>query len=457
MFFSIQKIKKMPILKPVKTFLLSAKRIFQNRMSFYTENKIRCMLSKGFRIRHEKQLKEVDRFIMEIQKKPKKELIKIVFMCQIPSVWNSNMSTFLAADKSHRMEAYILALPDKLIKENNNVSHEDYGENESYQYCCEFCKNTIKAYDEESKEWFDLKEFKPDYVFVQRPYDIHLPPQYRSKVLAEYTKICHIPYAYSLMNYASRLSYHLDFCDNVYAIFTENQRYCEELKSIYFGLFQANWKKIKFFGYPRFDLHKKIKKEKSEYKKTVLWLPRWTTNRFVEATTFFKYKDILIDYFKNRPNIRFVCRPHPLMFRNFISTGEMTEQEVDKFKNMFKDTDNFYLDESPDYVKTMVETDIFISDTSSLLVEEFVISKPILFCGIKRHFDRENMRWAKYMYSVSNQQALLESLGKLLNSEDPLKEERKQFIKEHMKADGLAGERIVHFLIEDYEKKQEEN
>lgn len=450
MHVSIQKIKKMPVLQPVKGFLLTVKRIIQNRMSFYTENRIQCMLRKGFRIHHEKQLKDAEEHLLKIQKKPKKELIKIVFMCQIPSVWNSNMSTFAAADKSPQIEAYILALPDKVIKQNNNVVHEDYGENESYEYCRGFCRNTINAYDEEKKEWFDLKEFRPDYVFIQRPYDIHLPPQYRSRVLAEYTKICHIPYAYSLMNYASRLSYCLDFSDQVYAIFTENQKYCTELTAIYLNLFQAYWKKITFLGYPRFDLYQGIKKEKSAYKKTVLWLPRWTTNRFVEATTFFKYKDILADYFSRHLDIRFVCRPHPLMFRNFISTGEMTRQEVNEFKNMFKDTDNFYLDESPDYVKAIVNADVFISDTSSLLIEEFVTSKPILFCGIKRHFDKENMGWADYMYAVSNRQELLKGLEKLLNGEDPLREERKRYIEKHMKADGLAGERIVRFLIEDY-------
>lgn len=452
MYAFAKKVIKMPIMKPIKLFILIIRQIVQNNTSFYMENKIWYIVNKNFRIRHKKRLENVKDSILKIQRKPKQELIKVVFMCQIPSVWNSNMSTFMAANKSKKVDAYILALPDKLRKENNNMAHEDYGENESYRYCRSFCKNTINAYNEENKEWFDLKKFDPNYVFVQRPYELYLPPEYRSEVLSSYTRVCHIPYAYSLMNSASRMAYHLDFSDQVYSIFTENQKYCDELNAIYSGLFKAGWKQIHFFGYPRFDLHAGIKKEKSRYKKTVLWLPRWTTNRFAEATTFFKYKDILIDYFKKHQNMRFICRPHPLMFKNFISTGEMTEQEVDQFKGIFKGVSNFYLDESPDYLKTIVDTDIFISDTSSLLVEEFVTSSPIIFCGIKGHFDRENMRWAKYMYSVSSHQELLDSLEKLINDEDPLIEERKQYIRVHMKADGLAGERIVRFLIDDYEK-----
>lgn len=438
-------------MKPLKTFILSIRRILQNKLSFYTENQIRFLLWKNFRIKHTRQLETARSFALKISQKPKKELIKVVFMCQLPSIWNSTMSTFAAADENRLIDTYILAIPDKLIKENNNVTHEDYGENEAYEYCSRFCPNTINAYNEKDREWFDLKSFEPDYVFMQRPYDIHLPPQYRSEVLAAYTKICYIPYAYSLMNYASRLTYNLDFSDYLYAVFTENQKYCDELKAIYLGLFRAEWKKIKFFGYPRFDLHVGKKKEKDKYKKTVLWLPRWTTNRFVEATTFFKYKDCLIHFFKQHSDIHFICRPHPLMFRNFISTGEMTGQEVDYFKGIFEDNDNFDLDESPDYVTTMINTDIFISDTSSMLVEEFVTSNPIIFCGIKRHFDEENMGWAKYMYSASNRQELLDKLEMLLDGQDPLITERKQYINEFMKADGEVGERIVDFLIKDYQ------
>ena len=438
-------------MNPIKFFLLSLKRIIQNNSSFYIENMIWYILRKDFRIHHKTNLNNLSDYVLKMKKKPKNEIIKVVFMCQMPSIWNSNMSTFMAAEKNKKMDVYILAIPDKLFEENNgeNVFYE---ENESYNYCSRFCVNTINAYNKESKKWFDLENIRPDYVFVQRPYDGYLPLQYRSEALAAYTKVCYIPYAYNMMNYATRLTYDLDFSDKLYLIFTENQKNCNELNAIYSKLFGVNWKQIKFFGYPRFDLHVGVKKEKTIYKKTVLWLPRWTTNRFVEATTFFKFKDILIDYFKKHQEICFICRPHPLMFKNFISTGEMLEQEVERFKGIFREMSNFYLDESPNYVKTMTEADIFISDTSSLLVEEFITSNPIIFCGVKRHFNKENMGWAKYMYSVSNKRELLEQLERLINEEDPLIEERKQYIKEHLKADGLAGERIVRFLIEDYQK-----
>lgn len=451
MLFFMKTIKNLPIMRPVKFCFLGVRKYIRDNISLYMESKIRYMLRKSFRQKHEKQLNKVQGFVQEINNKKKEERIKVVFMCQVPSIWNTNMSIFKAANKNTQIESYILAIPEKLLKENYDVEHEEYGENKSYEYCCNFCDNVINAYNPNNQQWFDLRKFEPDYVFMQRPYDIHLPPQYRSGMLAAYTKICYVSYTYGLMNFTGRSGYNLDFCDNVYSIFAENKKYCDELRAIYFGIFKSRWKKINFLGYPRFDLYKGMKKERSEYKKVILWMPRWTTSHLAEATTFFKYKDVLIDYFEKRPDIRLICRPHPLMFANFISTGEMTESEVEEFKNIFANTRNFYLDESPDYIKTMKETDIYISDTSSMLVEEFITSSPVIFCGIKKRFDKENMRWAKLMYSVSNKKELLNMVDKLLKGDDPLKGERKRYIKEYMKADGLTGEKIVRFLIDDYQ------
>ena len=45
--------------------------------------------------------------------------------------------------------------------------------------------SVIDAYDEETKEFFDLKKLQPDYIFIPRPYDWYLPLQYQSKELSK--------------------------------------------------------------------------------------------------------------------------------------------------------------------------------------------------------------------------------------------------------------------------------
>lgn len=53
------------------------------------------------------------------------------------------------------------------------------------------------------------------------------------------------------------------------------------------------------------------------------------------------------------PKVEFVVRPHPLMFDNFIHTGEMTESEVENFKSTCRSAPNIRLDQSGEYVEKL--------------------------------------------------------------------------------------------------------
>lgn len=422
----------------------------RNKTTFYMEVKLKSHLKRNFKNQHIHRNQDVYGYISKVDRGKNRRAINVVFICQVPAIWNSCRSIFETALEDEYINEFIVAVPEKIMGKNYDVCHEIYGENKAFNFCKSFYEKTINAYDEHEKRWFDLKLLKPDYIFLSRPYDIHLPPEYRSSVLCNYTKICYVPYSYCKMNWDSRMVYSLDFLDNVYMVFTENIEYCKVLTVIYYQLFSAKWKKIKYFGYPRFDLYNEKKISFNKFKKTVLWLPRWTTDSSVEATTFFKFKNFLISYFKKHPEICFICRPHPLMLRNFISTGEMTERERTEFLDVFEQNDNFEFDESGDYLPSFMQADIFISDTSSLLVEELITGKPIIYCGKVNHFDKNAKNWAKLMYTVSDEKEMAIRLDALLGGEDLIKNQRKKYIESNMKVNGSSGKKIVAFLKKDF-------
>ena len=181
-----------------------------------------------------------------------------------------------------------------------------------------------------------------------------------------------------------------------------------------------------------------------------MWLPRWTTNGTVEATTFFKYKDAIIKYFLEHKDIKLICRPHPLMLRNFLSTGEMTQADVDAFMKPFHEEKNFVYDDNPDYIPAFMEADIFVSDFTSLLVEEFITEKPIIYLGRHSTLSSEAKEIASLFYSVSNDAQLFRNLEALIENNDSMKSKRREYISKKMKHDGRAGERIVNFIKEDF-------
>lgn len=428
----------------------------RNHVTFEKEVRLKAFRKPSYKKEQHNISEKVHRWVLEVEnaKKPGKKMT-VIFLCQYYAAWNACMSTFQAAVADPDVEVYLVAVPEKVMKKGPDkkksyVTHEEYEENMAYQFCKSFYLNTIDAYDPETHRWFNIGALKPDYVFMQRPYQMYLPPPYRCTVLATYTKVCYIPYSYCKQLWDSRYVYRHSFIHYAYAVFTENQLYCEMARNIYCDIFQADWKKIEFVGYPRFDMRAEKTGTWPETGKTVLWLPRWTTLDDVEATTFFEYKDVLINYFKNHPDTRLICRPHPKTFGHFIAIGAMTEGEVAQFRQLFAETENFLLDESGDYLPAFADADVFISDTSSLLVEEFATGKPIIFCGAMWRFDEAAQQWANMMYSVTNQQELMDRMTGLLAGDDPNKELRENFIRENMKHDGKSGERILQFLKDDY-------
>ena len=416
------------------------------------EVKIKYCLSRKFR-KHVQEIRS--RFSnhesVPVPKKPGKRLC-VVFMCQSADVWNSVKSIYLAAKKDKDIDTYILAIPEKIMHENYNVNHEEYDVNRAYAMCSKFDRDTISAHDYDSKTWFDLKSLEPDYVFIPRPYDIHLPPCYRSDEVRKYAKVCLWMYACSLTTWAFKLL-GVNFMMNCSLIFAQSE-YHENLLNNILRFFHASDIKAKFLGFPRFDLFSNNTQlgggKTTEFRKTVMWLPRWTTNGTVETTTFFRYKDSIIKYFLEHKDLKLICRPHPLMIRNFLSTGQMTQADVNAFMKLFREEKNFMYDDNPDYIPALMESDIFVSDWTSLLIEEFITEKPIIYLGRHSTLSSEAKEIASMFYPAGNETHLFRHLESLIENHDSMKQKRHEYITQKMKHDGKAGERIMQFIKEDF-------
>ena len=430
------------------------KQLIWNHVPYDVEIMLRACLQPDFRKRHIEQAEMVSHRLPRIEVASRgKSKPTVVFLCQLPSVWSSCASAFQVAAKDSDLDLYLIALPEVTVQESGDVC-VDCGADRSYTYCKTFYPDTIQAYDAAQQRWFRPDTLHPDYIVLSRPYDGELPLEYQSDTLSSYAKLCYIPYSYCKMNWDSRVVYNCGLMDHVYAVFPENQLYCKMLQKIFWRTFRADYKEIHWVGYPRFDLYRPKKDASEDGRKTVLWLPRWTTKTLLEPSTFFRYKDALIKFFTAHPQFHLICRPHPLMFSNFLSTGEMDAGEIETFRQMFRKTGNLTLDESDDYIAAFSKADVFISDTSSLLVEEFATGKPVIFCGSMAHFDRDAKKWARLLYHAGNSQELLDRLKRSLEGDDPRENARMKYLSGHLTGDRKSGERIIEFIKSDFRMSQ---
>lgn len=355
--------------------------------------------------------------------------IKVLFICQMPQLWAKMKPVYEAMRKSEDFVPFILAVPD-----NIKIPQE----NQSYSYLSKDYVEVINAATVEG--WYNIKDKGFEYIFYQRPYDVHLPEQYRSNQTIKFSKICYIAYGFLLSKTNEKLCMDRAFFRNIYLYFAEN----EYVKKININRFPKSHEKMVrksvYVGYPALtDMQeaKKSKLNKDENHFDVMWTPRWTTNVDLGYSNFFRFKDNIIDYFKKHSDCNLRFRPHPLMFDNFIKTGEMTKEEVKKYKEEFGKHLNMIFDESAEYFSMFWNSDILITDISSIIIEYFLTGKPIIYCesGIEPNdFTKEILEVCYYARNWNEVENYLEMIK---NGNDGLSEKRKKAVESFSKYNDL--------------------
>ena len=306
------------------------------------------------------------------------ERLTVLFIIQYIPAWNKLEPIYQKMKNDDRFEPIIVCVPFNI--QNHILLNDDY-HNDTYDY---FLQNNYDCVNGlcENRKWIDLKSFNPDYVFHSRPYNYVMPNEYTSGKIKKYALICNVLYGTNTTVNCQNVTLNDDYYKDVFSYFafdTSDQAFYEKRFK------QGTQLKIqKCFPYGAIGLEKILKakpeKNNEETKKTILWTPRWSTDPVVGGSNFFKYKDTILGLAKENQNIYFIIRPHPLMFDNFIKTGEMTKEEVSKFKEYCLKASNIELDENKEYFDTFWKSDILITDNSGIVPEYFVTLKPIIFC-----------------------------------------------------------------------------
>ncbi len=384
--------------------------------------------------------------------KNKNERLKIVFLCQLGQVWGCVESIYQEALLDDRVEPYILALPENWEKDN-------YDKN-AYEYMRECDYEVIDGYNEKTGEFFDLKAFAPDYVFIPRPYDNYLPEQFQSEAMSKYTKVCYVCYGYtSEGDYMLKTCFSKYFVSNCYMVFAENESVRKYTVSQMPIASRLGLHKVIKTPFPRFDLLKKFEgsespawpRPKCEIQKRIIWTPRWTLEEKLGGTNFFNFKDFFFEFANKNKEVDLLFRPHPLAFGNFVKVGAMTEDEVKDYKLKCENAPNINLDTRKEYLDSFASADILVSDMSGVVVDFAVTGKPLIFCSYKEVFNDSNKKLMDAYYVVKNVDELSETLNMLCRGEDPKKELRHGIIKEILgECNGENGKKILEEIKKDY-------
>ncbi len=361
--------------------------------------------------------------------------IRVGFMCQYIPGWGKVEPVYRLMQQREEFEPIILCVP--MGVHNQVLDNPDDLSNDTYEYYVEHGYEAVNTLIGRN-EWLDLRSLKLDYIFFVRPYNAYMPKQYSTHRISRYTKICVLLYAYTLLEHTYRDTLNKDFFCNVHLFFAENKF------SMHKNIAQFKYKHKKgiqnsvCFGMAGIEDIVNAKGlataswNFSTNKFRVMWTPRWTTDAEMGGSNFFKYKDELLEYAGEHPDMDFLFRPHPLMFENFIRTGEMPKEDVDVYKTRVMSIPNVSFDSEKEYKATIWESSVLVSDISSFMAEYFVTGKPIVYCVCQTPV--ELAEGAKTMmdgcYVVNNSEELFAILDKLAAGDDPLATKRSLLKKE---------------------------
>ena len=372
---------------------------------------------------------------------------KVVFIIQYIPAWNKLQPVYEEIKNRKDMEAFILCVPLNIREHEFTDSSR---ENDTYEYFVKHGYECINAY--RSGKWFDLECFCPDYVFHSRPYDTFMPEKYTSDNIARYAKICNILYGASMSLRMRNTVFNRDYFRNCSFYFALDRTEAEFWNKRYKKGVKAGVQKAYAVGSTAFESILDAKSEKKSERTVIMWTPRWTTDKTVGGSNFFNYKDVLIETAENDPDTDYIFRPHPLMFDNFVKSGEMTAGEAEDYKRKCEELPNVTLDEKKEYADTFWQTDMLVTDISGIMIEYFITGKPMIYCisDVEHEFTDGYKPMISACYIVHNKEELLGTINALKSGSDPLAEKRREVIDYYLGDGSKASARTADIIANDH-------
>lgn len=336
----------------------------------------------------------------------------------------------------------------------------------------------VKIIEKNIKEgqYFDLKRLNPDYVLIATPYKAQRNKIYNAEYLQKFTKVLYIPYGVVMhSNYKKEYFLNEDF-PNVYKIFLDTKEDFDTYSNF------LSKKNLVLSSHPIFDLFQNycINKytkcwlnnqninDKNNSRKTILWTPHWTFKKWwliedykdtVGNSDFVKYADLWLKIPKLYPNINFIMRPHPNLFRELPreTDGLWTEEKVKDWKKEFESNQNAKIDGNTNYIIQFLISDAVINSSLSFTTVLINTRKSILSVRDIENSPELNKRGKNIensYYKAKNENDIINFIENVVVGEkDNMLKEREKVLKDNIFIPkGGSGLFIKNYLKNDYEE-----
>ena len=370
--------------------------------------------------------------------------IRVCFLVQVPEIWDKEEPVYEAMKADPGFEASMVVVPEYDFAGRKLKDH--------YQdsYFLSNYPEAIKALQD--GKYIDFAG-KYDYVFYQRPYNYYLPKEYRTHNLVKHAKLCYLPYGFSGADIFLSINSDKAFLKYMYFYFAETDGRANHVRSLYSTRPGQALHHIENTGFPVLKKYFDIPNERKY--ESALWTPRWSFDERIGCSHFFDYKDCIFGLPERFPGLKLSFRPHQLLFGELLSKEMMTQQEIDEMLDMLSDQEIRY-DTGDDIYGVFSDTDILITDYSTIIVQFFATGKPIIYCESAIEVNEFYGRLKEGMYIAESEEDILRYMTELRNGNDYLYEKRQEIISGYLAKYQKGPEEILEKIREDYSGSESE-
>lgn len=313
-------------------------------------------------------------------------------------------------------------------------------------------------YDPHSKKRRSL-EGEADVVFTSIVYDGQTLPDFTVEPMSRFALVVGIPYGYSgplaadlrrlifLPQFPLFWQYHLPSPSTVTLWRERNPLLRENLKAA---------------GYSKMDRLAQMVAN-MDRAKTVMLCPHHSLDRGegdgVALSNFIRFADFFLELPRKFPDVRFVFRPHPLLFPRLRQKKWWGEKKTDEYAAKMKSHANVEFQEGGDYFASFVDSDALIHDCGSFFAEYFYVGKPQCYlleskAVLVREFTEFGLELHKAVYHAFTEQDVIDFIERVvLGGEDPKKADRAMIAAEKVCiSHPYAARQTIRMVLDELER-----
>ena len=368
-----------------------------------------------------------------LKKLKNKSVLNIIFYVYDESKWKSQ-SVYDLMIQDERFNPIIVATKNCAVKENAN-----YQTIEDVKRCYEFFKNkgmrVEYGYDTEKDDFIPFEKFNPDIIIYSHPWYV-----YKTQgpvVCSKFALTFYIPYF--LPASEQWHEYGLRFHKYLFRHYVPT----DLVKEFYSKNREDGGKSLKVVGHPILDYY--LKKENPKY---IIYAPHWTVcGDNLRFGTFDWSGKKILEFAKAHPELNWVFRPHPLMYKFMQTSGFMQKEEIDKYYKEWKGIGIY--SQGGDYTDLFNESYAMITDCGSFLTEYFVSENPVIHLFSEKFIPNPTIKEIDKTYYIAHN---LEELEKhledvILNKNDYKKQDRVELLQKLNLKDNCSAKRIIDDIM----------